>query len=161
MTDSDERVSLCGGAIPWLKGVSPVAWEVCETVGWGGGQAFVQVDSERGVREVLMIAPSSRAHLQGSWLCVQPSGACTGELAEAWWDSFESVIEEAGWRVEGDEGDGSQGWLIRKGSLAEAREVAVNGGDLLTQEQAEAVVAEGWASWSDLEEVEGEGWRAY
>jgi len=110
--DSDERVSLCWGAVPWLKALSPAAWEVCETVGWGGGQAFVQVDSERGVREVLMIAPSSRAHLQGSWLCVQPSGACIGELAEAWWESFESVIEGEGWSIEGDEGDGSQGWLV-------------------------------------------------
>jgi hypothetical protein len=111
--DSEDRVSLCWGAVPWLKDISPVAWEVCESVGWGGGQAFVQVDSERGVREILMIAPSSRAHLQGSWLCVQPrQGCCVGELAEAWMESFESVIEEEGWSIEGDEGDGSQGWLI-------------------------------------------------
>ena len=115
--ETEDRVSLCWGVIPWLKAIDPLSHSVAEAVSMGGGKAFISEEFVTEVSDaegkVLMVAANPYATQMGEYICMSREKVCYGDLASAWHDRFEDILSDAGWYIEGDEGDGSQGWLVR------------------------------------------------
>ncbi len=135
------RVHLCHGAIPWILDVCREAYDAAAVVaaaGHGSGANLAVVDVE-ALADWWGFAASQEIHGEGrgvsafrqeyvaflnvigngvassSGLLLQTSTLYAPDLwGECWWTAFELACEAGGWSVDGDEGDGSQGWLVHE-----------------------------------------------
>ena len=125
---SASPVSLCWGSFPWMKNICQLAIDAADIVGaFGRLVRVVNVqdleewwgmdDLDEGEEWVAFVNVCGNVRIDKGKgkLTVDTSSLNAGDLAfECWWQAFEDTCADSGWNMDGDEGDGTQGWLIHE-----------------------------------------------
>ena len=125
LRETDGSVHLCWGTVPWMLDICREAYDAAGLVGNGRQVAVLLVadlgewwgmEGVEGAEELVAFAnPVGNVRIIGDEMHIMLSTLESANLAlECWWEGFESAVQAAGWYIEGDEGDGSQGYLYHE-----------------------------------------------
>ena len=123
-------VHLCWGSCPWLIDLCRVAYDAAGEFRCGAKVLVLDVEEveewwgmdllDEGEKLIAFVNVCGNVTVDSAAgkLLVDTSTLDSVDLeSDCWWAGFEGALDGAGWYVDGDEGDGTQGWLWHAGCI--------------------------------------------